>query len=127
MWQAPYRTNNEITQSFNSGIVRIYSVADVAAPGDYPEEGLTLKIVLRYAERQLGVTRFYSAKQNMIDIERVLRVPRADITNQDVAITEDGTRYSIDLVQAVGDVWPKCVDITLKRIDQRLAGAEVIE
>lgn len=128
MWKAPYRPNNEISQSFNSGIVSIYSVKDTAAPGDYPAESLTLKIVLRYSERQVGVTRYYSAKQNMIDVERVIRVMRSrTITNQDVAITEDGARYSIDLVQLVNDVYPQCVDLTLKRIDQKLGNAEVME
>ena len=50
-------------------------------------------------------------------------MPRAGpITNQDVAVTEDGRRYRIDLVQTVTDAYPPSLDLTLVKYDQ---GAEV--
>ena len=83
------------------------------------------KAVLRYEEQRLGIQRYYNAMQNQIQVERVIRVPRAgQITNQDVAETEDGQRYRIDLVQAVQDVWPPCLDLTLARYSQSNAGEE---
>lgn len=40
------------------------------------------------------------------------------MNNQNVAITEDGRQYRVDLVQSVMDVWPESVDITLAKIEQ---------
>ena len=124
MWKAPHRPKNEVSQSFNSGIVTVYSVEDSAEPGFKPVKKLTEKAKLRYEERRLGFQRFYSGMQNMIQIERVIRVPKFDITNQDIAITEDGKEYRIDLVQKVPDVFPECVDISLSKIEQKFTEGE---
>lgn len=119
MQKAPFRSSNEVTQSFNSGLVGIYSVENVAAPGYTPVEKLRLKLTVRYDEQRLGIQRYYSGRQNQVQIERVIRVPRTGrVSNQDVAITEDGYRYRIDLVQTVPDIYPPCSDLTLARLDQ---------
>lgn len=125
MWKAPHRPKGEISQAFNDGIVTVYSVEDNAPAGFRPVEKLTKKAALRYEERRLGIQRFYSGMQNQIEIERVLRVPFFEISNQDIAITEDGRQYRIDLVQKVMDVFPDCLDITLSKIEQKYSeGAE---
>lgn len=119
MWKAPYRAKGEVSQRYNDGVVRIYSVEDTAAPGYAPVETPTLKITLRYEERRLGITRYFSGAQNQMQIDRVLRVQRAGkITSQDIAVTEDGQNYRVDLVQSVFDVWPESVDLTLSKIEQ---------
>lgn len=119
MWKAPNRPNHEITQPFCSGIVSVYSVRDTAVTGYQPKETLTLKLSLRYDERRLGIQRYYDAMQNQIQVERVLRVPRTgNINSQDVAITEDGRQYRIDLVQDASGVYPPSLDITLTKIEQ---------
>lgn len=121
-WKNPYRPreDNGITQNFNDGIVTIYSVADSAKPGYKPVEALTKKITLRYEEQRLGIQRLYSGRQNQIEIERVIRTPRAgDVNNQDVAITEDGKQYSIDMVQSALGIYPPSIDITLAKIEQK--------
>ena len=119
MWKAPYRAKGEVSQRYNDGVVRIYSVEDTAAPGYAPVETPTLKITLRYEERRLGITRYFSGQQNQLQIDRVLRVQRAGkITSQDIAVTEDGQNYRVDLVQSVPDVWPESVDLTLSKIEQ---------
>ena len=119
-WKAPRRPEHEISQPFNSGIVNIFSVSDEAAPGYRPVRTLIPLVSLRYQERKLGIQRYFEGKQNQIEIERVIRVPKSSavITNQNVAVTEDGTEYRIDLVQAVEDVYPKCLDLTLERYTQ---------
>ena len=118
-WKAPYRPSNEVTQSYNSGVVTVYAVTDSARPGYQPVEQLTEKIKLRYEEQRLGIQRYYNAMQNQIQVERVIRTPRhGQITNQDVAITEDGRQYRIDLVQTVQNVWPASQDLTLAKIEQ---------
>lgn len=118
-WKTPYRPSNQVTQSYNDGVVTIYSVADAARPGYQPEPKLTKKVSLRYEEQRLGIQRYYSGQQNQVDIERVIRTQRVgNVNNQNVAITEDGRQYRVDLVQSVMDVWPESVDITLAKIEQ---------
>lgn len=120
MRQKPYRPNNEITQTYNDGSVTVYSVEDGSQPGHKPVEKLSQKAVLRYAERRLGIQRFYSGKQNQVQIERVIRCPRTGLINtQDVAITEDGNQYRIHLVQLADGVYPPSVDVTLVRTTQK--------
>ncbi len=119
MPQQPYRPSGEITQGYNDGLVTVYSVTDTAEPGRLPVEKLTEKVTLRYAEQRLGIQRYYAGKQNQIQVERVIRTPRAGgITNQDIAVTQDGRKYRIDLVQAVLDVFPPSQDITLVKYQQ---------
>ena len=121
-WRAPTRpTENQITQCFDDGVVTVYAVTDAAAPGYQPKPQLVAppKAVLRYEEQRLGLQRYYEAMQNQIQVERVIRTPRhGQITNQDVAITEDGRQYRIDLVQTVQNVWPASQDLTLAKIEQ---------
>lgn len=122
-WKAPYRprTDNGVTQNFGDGVVKIYTVTNSAQPGYQPVPALTLKCVLRYEEQRLGIQRYYSGRQNQVEIERVLRVPRyGGITNQDVAVTEDGRQFRVDMVQNVTDVYPASLDITLAKIEQEI-------
>lgn len=119
MWRAPNRPDNKISQGFNDGLVTVYEQTDTAAPGYQPQPVLEKKVALRYEERKLGIQRYYAAAQNQQRVERVLRVPKTAIVNaQDVAITEDGRKYRIELVQLAPDVYPPCVDLTLSRIEQ---------
>ena len=104
---------------YTDGLLTVYAVIDAAKPGYKPISQLRKKITLRYEEQRLGLQRYYSGMQNQIQVERVVRTQNAgNITNQDVAITEDGRQYRIDLVQTADNVWPPSIDITLARIDQ---------
>ena len=118
-WRAPHRPDNEITQELNSGVVYIYSVEDSAQPGYQPKPSLSLKLILRYEEQRLGINRLYMSRQNQAEVEKVIRVPRQDsISNQDVAILESGSQYSIDYTQTVQDVYPPCLDLSLVKVEQ---------
>ena len=118
-WRAPHRPNNEITQELNSGVVYIYSVEDSAQPGYQPKPALKLKLILRYEEQRLGINRLYLSRQNQAEVEKVIRVPRQDsISNQDVAILEYGSQYSIDYTQTVQDTYPHCMDLSLVKVEQ---------
>ena len=118
-WRAPYRPGSEITQSYNYGVVTVYAVTDTARPGYQPKPALTPKVTLRYEEQRLGIQRFYSGKQNQVELERVIRTPRLScVSSQDVAVTEDGRQYRIDMVQSVPDIWPASMDLTLARVTQ---------
>ena len=118
-WRAPHRPDNEITQEMNSGVVKIYSVEDSAQPGYQPKPSLNLKLTLRYEEQRLGINRLYLSRQNQAEIEKVIRVPRQDsISNQDVAILENGSQYSINYTQTVQDIYPPCLDLSLVKVEQ---------
>lgn len=127
---APFRprtAKGQISQSYNDGMVRIYNVTDVSAAGLKPSEGLELAVTLPYAEKKLGISRYYSAKQNQIEVERVLRVPAAcAMNNQQVAICENGQKYRIDLVQLAEGIYPKSYDLTLAKITQNFAGTREV-
>lgn len=125
MRMKPFRPNNEITQSFNDGLLTVYRQTDTALPGYQPVVTLTAVTTLRYAEQRLGIQRYYSAAQNQIRVERVLRVPdNGLVSTQDVAETEDGKRYRIDLVQAAEGVFPRSVDLTLVSYGQGVSDSD---
>lgn len=118
MRKAPFRRTDEISQQYNDGVVKIYTVKDAAKPGYQPVTGLDLRYTLRFQERVLGINRLYLSRQNQAEIQRVIRVQRVDISSQDVAITHDGKQYRVDTVQAVADAYPPSVDLSLKAIEQ---------
>lgn len=115
----PFRSDNLISQPLNDGIVQICRVVDVSEPGYRPVEKLEPIVTLRYENQRVGIQRYFSGMQNQIQVDRVIRVQKAlEITNQNVAVTEDGAEYRIDLVQDVTGIFPRCVDLTLTRIEQ---------
>lgn len=119
MWKKPNRPTALISQPFNSGIVNIFETYNAAPTGYQPDLKLRAKISLRYDERKVGVARFYTAMQNQIQIDRLIRVQNgAPITNQDVAITEDGQLYRIEQIQTVSNVYPRSIDLSLRKIEE---------
>ena len=119
MRQTPFRAGNEISQPFNSGVVSIYRLTDVGEPGYAPVPRLELRVRLHYEEQKLGLIRYFSASQNQVKVEKVLRVPRrAEISPQDVAVTQDGRQYRIELIQMAEGVYPPSLDLTLGTIEQ---------
>ena len=114
-WKAPRRPEHKVTQDYNDGMLTVYRVTDTAQPGRLPVEELTKVVQLPYAQRKVGLYRYYQAAQNQTRVQRVLRVPKpaAEITNRDKVVTEDGREYRIDLVQTVPDVYPASLDLTL--------------
>lgn len=117
--KAPYRPTGDVTQSFNDGILTVYSETDEARPGYKPKAVKKEKYKLRYEEQKLGIQRRFLGLQNQIKIERVVRVPKAEgITTQDVAQTEDGQSYRISLIQKVPNAFPPCIDLSLELIAQ---------
>lgn len=112
-----------LTQTFNDGIVNIYSIDNIAELGNLPKEGLTFKVgPLHYEERTVGMSRFWTAKQANAKIEQMLRVPRINsISAQDIAIPVDGEQYKIIQIQYPKDVSTPCMDLSLERIDSNYA------
>ena len=118
MRKTPFRPNNEISQQYNDGIVKIYTVTDGAKPGYQTRPQLKEKYKLAFEERALGINRLYLSRQNNAEIKRVIRVQRVNISSQDVAITHDGKQYRVDSVQAVQGVYPPSLDVSLVAVEQ---------
>ena len=90
-WKQPQRPPVKISQCYNDGMARVFSVSDAAVPGYQPIGELTPKIALPYEERRVGIKRYYDAQQNQIRVERVIRVQHVGgITSQDVVLDEKG-------------------------------------
>lgn len=118
-WKSPNRPNNEITQQFSDGVVKIYTVKDMAKPGYRPEPQLSLLYTLRYNRQRVGLTRLYLSKQAQAEIQEVLRVPLpGDIPIQSVAVLENGRKFQIETVQSVDNSYPACVDLSLTALKQ---------
>lgn len=109
------------TQTFNDGIVSIYSVEDIALPGNMPKEGLSLKEGnLRYDERTVGMGRYWTAMQAQARISLLLRVQRLrNVSTQDIAIPNDGEQYRIVQIQYPEDIVPPVMDLSLERIEAK--------
>ena len=121
MRKLPFRPEDrQITQPYRDGVVKIYTIADAAQPGYQPKPTPALAETLFYAERRVGLQRYYSGKQAQVQVERVIRTQtRPAVNPQCIAVTEDGTQYGIELVQQLQDVYPPSMDLTLVRIEQK--------
>ena len=73
MRKQPTRPNNDISQQYNSGLLTIYQLEDVAPPGYAPKMQPREKARLRYEEQRLGINRLYMSRQNQTEISRVVR------------------------------------------------------
>ena len=114
------------TQTFNDGILTVYSAGNTADDGNMPKEGLTKKVgPLRFEERIVGMSRFWDAKQSKVEINRLLRVPRNDkVSSQDVVILiggdvipENAIQHEIKQVQYVKGVEPPSMDLSLELLE----------
>ena len=120
----PFRPNNEISQTYNDGIVKIFTVADGAQLGYQPVIKATRKNKLPFEEQRLGINRLFLGRQDRVEIERVLRIPRISVSTQDLAQTHDGKWYRINSVQSVDGVSPASWDIALVALEQNVELAE---
>jgi hypothetical protein len=108
-------------ETYNDGVVVICSAADTAEAGGKPVISLTPRVTLRYAERTVGVKRYYEARGYGARIDRVIRVPgRHDISIHDVAIlaSEKNAQYAIQQVQYPQDASTPCTDLSLERLER---------
>lgn len=120
----PFRPGNEISQTYNDGIVKIFTTSDGAPIGYQPVIRATPKHKLPFEEQRLGITRLFLGRQDRVEIEKVLRIPRINVSTQDLAQTHDGSWYRVNSVQSVDDVMPRSLDIALVAIEQKVEVTE---
>lgn len=120
----PYRPADEISQTYNDGIIRIFTVTDGAQVGYQPLIHAKQKHKLPYEEQRLGINRLFLGRQHRVEIEKVLRIPRINVSTQDIVRTHDGSWYRINSVQSVDDVRPRSLDLALVAMEEKV---EVVE
>ncbi len=109
-------------QRFDDGLLRVYRLENIAPPGEYPEDGLTLLYTLPYRERTVGVQRHWLAAEAKVKISHLLRCPRPPdtpthkraISTADVVQLRDGLQYAIRQIQYPEDILPPVMDLTLE-------------
>lgn len=106
--------------TFDDGILTIYTVVNRAALGDKPVYGLIEKMRSYFSYQTLGINRYYTALQADQQISAVVAVPAwDDIRVTDVCALEDGTQYTIMMVQAEKDeMGLRIMRLSLERVKQ---------
>jgi hypothetical protein len=113
------RSDKQISQTYNDGIVKLYCVQDTAETGRMPVRHETLVVQLDYENRSVGSSQFYQAAQAQIKIEKVIRVQRRPgVDTKMTAELEDGTKYDVARVQLITDCRPASLDLTLTEYSQ---------
>lgn len=83
-----------------------------------------------YGERTVGMTRYYTARQNNDRVDRLIRILRegawAEIGADDYCVLSDGYRYRIVQVQMVRDedAGADVLDISAERTGVKDVGAD---
>lgn len=108
------------TQAYNDGRCAIYKVTNGGPAAGKPSPVLSMLYRnLRYAERTVGIKRYWEAHQHNAQIDKLIRAPRRpDISPQEIVELEDGVRYKIVQVQYIPDVNPPSMDLSLQRREE---------
>lgn len=72
-----------------------------------------VKMELPFDDRVVGSKRYYNAMQAHIAIRRLIRTPRADVTEADIVVIGDD-QYRVAQAQYIHDTNPPSTDITLE-------------
>lgn len=105
--------------TFDDGILKIYSVENIAGKGNKPKYGLKYKSGHYFGFETVGVTRHYAAMQVNSRISSLVHVWQdRNITGEDICILEDGSQYKCSLIQHTEDDGLRITKITLERISE---------
>lgn len=113
----------------DTGITTFYHPAEQEPGAMFPDSGKAFHSCW-YGERTVGLTRFYTARQNNDKIDRLIRINRegawADIGADDYCVLNDGLRYRIVQVQYLRDeeAGTDVCDISVERTGVKDVGAD---
>lgn len=114
----PFRPGNEISQTYNDGIVTLCTASDTATAGYQPVIEATERYTVPFEKRVLGINRLFQGRQDHVEIKYLIRIPHVNVSTQDLAQTHDGKWYKIYSVQSVDGVKPDSLDISLVSVEQ---------
>ena len=105
--------------TFDDGIMKFYSVENIAAAGNKPKTVLKYKTTEKYTVTELGVTRFYYALQNNQQIDSVIcTYQNRNIRVNDIAVDEFKNQFLIRMIQESNEDGLKFLKISLERLAQ---------
>lgn len=112
-----------MAQTFDDGILTIYSTVNTAEPGMKPIIQLEEKEQYYYGFETLGVNRYYTALQAQQQIESVVCVPGwGDISATDICAIENGDQFNIRMRQpTLDDEGLRITKLSLERVNQEYA------
>lgn len=112
-----------MAQTFDDGILTIYSTINAAEPGMKPTINLVEKSRYYYEYETLGINRYYTALQAQQEIEAVVCVPGwGDISATDICALENGDQYNIKMRQpTLDDEGLRITKLSLERVNQEYA------
>lgn len=98
----------------DSGILKVYTLENIAAKGDKPVNKLVEMAACYYADKTVGFTRLFAAKGANVLIDSLVRCFNTGPFPKDVyVILEDGLQYRVAAQQVI--VEEDAVDLTLER------------
>lgn len=109
----------------DKGIVTLLREPDGSNNGNMPDGDPQEYHTAWYAERTVGMSRYYAAQQANTQIDRLIRIglPRGDVVIKanDIAILGDGYKYRIAQAAYLfdEDAGEDVVDLSLERIGYR--------
>ena len=110
------KTNPEFLE-FNDGTVTIYDTDDndeiIKATGR----------AHRFGNEKIGITRYYAARQDDIELDKVIHIHMDKKVKADYAAVIDGTRYKIEHVQQDKYSNPRSTVLSLSQRGLWIGGA----
>ena len=98
-----------LNRCFGAGVMYLYETDD----NDKIIENS--KKAFRFGNRTIGVKRYYSARQNDIELKKVIHIHRNLDIVTDMAAVIDNTRYKIEQVQHYADTNPPVTVLSLSQ------------
>lgn len=95
--------------TFTDGIVALYQT------DDNDEIMPDTKAEYCFGNRTVGVKRYFAARQNDIELEKVIHIHQDLGIHTSLAAVIGGTRYKIEQVQQLSNTNPKCTVLSLSQ------------
>ena len=90
--------------TYDDGILKVYTVSNIAENGSKPKKGLTLKEEFYFSFDVLGINRYFTALEAKIQLEHIVNIPGWSVVSPlDICVLEDGTQYRIQMIQPLLD------------------------
>lgn len=114
--------------TLDDGILKIYSVENIADRGMKPVYGLRYKSSHYFGFETVGIQRYYTAMKANSRISDLVRIwEDRSITAEDICILEDRKQYKCSFIQHMQDEdGLRITKITLERMDEEYVISEDI-
>lgn len=103
---------------FRDGLVNIYQL-------DQSRKPVLIERDIRFQKRIVGAKRNFDGEQAGYKIEKLIRIPRADLNVRGCFAVIQGQQYKIVQAQEILDTIPKCLALTLAQPDLLLSFDEL--